>query len=157
TILRAMRGEPIPIYGDGMQVRDWLYVDDHCAAVEAILADGRVGETYNVGGGNQPTNLSVAKTLCGILDELLGEPSAGPRQSLISFVEDRPGHDRRYAMDSSKIERALGWRASESLESGLRRTVSWYLDNPEWMSAATGSDDFSTWLATNYDRRGQSA
>ncbi len=156
TILRALRGDEIPVYGDGMQVRDWLYVDDHCEAIESILRNGHEGETYNVGGGNQPPNLSIVKSICSILDELVGSANYGPRESLITFVADRPGHDRRYAIDASKIETELGWRPKESLETGLRKTVKWYLDNPDWVAAATGNEDFSDWLATNYEGRGAS-
>ncbi|MBT8401943.1 MAG: dTDP-glucose 4,6-dehydratase, partial [Rhodothermia bacterium] len=125
TILRALRGEEIPVYGDGMQVRDWLYVDDHCGAINSILRGGREGETYNVGGGNQPANLSIVESICEILDELVGVQSKGPRESLITFVADRPGHDRRYAIDFSKIESELGWSPKETLEAGLRKTVKW--------------------------------
>lgn len=138
-----------------MQVRDWLYVDDHCLAIERILRSGREGETYNVGGGNQPTNLSIVKSICGVLDELVGTENVGPRESLINFVPDRPGHDRRYAIDSTKIESELDWRPNESLETGLRKTVKWYLENPDWIAAATGNDDFAGWLALNYESRGR--
>ena len=133
-ILSALREEPLPVYGDGQQVRDWLYVKDHVRAILTVLQGGRSGETYNVGGHNERTNLEVVKTICALLDELV--PGGPPRESLITFVADRPGHDRRYAIDAGKIERELGWRPEESLESGMEKTVRWYLDNPGWCEAA---------------------
>ncbi len=135
-ILRALRGGPLPVYGDGRQVRDWLYVKDHCRAVLAVLEGGRPGETYNVGGHNERTNLEVVEAICALLDELApGSPHA-PHGSLITFVADRPGHDRRYALDAGKIEREMGWTPSETFESGLRKTVLWYLENRGWSEAA---------------------
>ena len=130
-ILKALAGEPLPIYGDGMNVRDWLYVDDHARALSLVLARGLVGETYNIGSRNERTNRAVVETICDILDER-SPARAGSRRNLINFVSDRPGHDRRYAIDPSKIENALGWRSHESFESGLARTVQWYLDNRQW-------------------------
>jgi len=131
-ILTALRGGPLPVYGDGRQVRDWLYVRDHCQAVLTVLESGRPGETYNVGGHNERTNLEVVETVCALLDELApGSPHA-PHASLITFVADRPGHDRRYAIDAGKIERELGWTPAETFETGLRKTVRWYLENPDW-------------------------
>jgi len=132
-ILTALRGEPLPVYGDGQQVRDWLYVKDHCKAILAVLERGRLGKTYNVGGNNERTNLEVVKTICALLDELAG---GSPHESLITFVADRPGHDRRYAIDAGKIERELGWRPEETLETGMEKTVRWYLENPGWCEAA---------------------
>ena len=131
-ILNALDGKPLPIYGDGSNVRDWLYVDDHVRALVRILEQGRPGETYNVGGHNECTNMEVVTTLCELLDELLPESPHSPHKSLITFVKDRPGHDRRYAIDAAKIERELGWIPEETFESGLRKTVQWYLENPEW-------------------------
>jgi dTDP-glucose 4,6-dehydratase len=131
-ILTALRGGSLPIYGDGRQVRDWLYVKDHCRAVLTVLESGRPGETYNVGGHNERTNLEVVETICALLDELaLASPHA-PHASLITFVADRPGHDRRYAIDTGKIERELGWMPKETFETGLEKTVRWYLDNNAW-------------------------
>jgi dTDP-glucose 4,6-dehydratase len=131
-ILNALDGKPLPIYGDGSNVRDWLYVDDHVRALVRIMEQGRPGETYNVGGHNECTNMEVVTTLCDLLDELLPESPHCPHKSLITFVKDRPGHDRRYAIDAAKIERELGWTPQETFETGLRKTVQWYLENPEW-------------------------
>lgn len=132
TILNALEGKPLPVYGDGGNVRDWLYVDDHVRALRLILAQGRPGQSYNVGGRSERTNLQVVRAVCDLLDERVGPPAGGPRRDLIRFVQDRPGHDRRYAIDPGKLERELGWRARETFESGLRRTVDWYLDNSDW-------------------------
>ncbi|MBT9500769.1 MAG: dTDP-glucose 4,6-dehydratase [Burkholderiaceae bacterium] len=133
-ITNALAGKPLPIYGDGLNVRDWLYVGDHCSAIRTVLTRGRLGETYNIGGNSEKTNLEIVKTVCAVLDEL--RPSAeGPYSRLISFVTDRPGHDRRYAIDARKIERELGWRPGSSFEDGMRRTVAWYLDNQPWLAA----------------------
>ncbi|MFL6009517.1 MAG: dTDP-glucose 4,6-dehydratase [Rubrobacteraceae bacterium] len=131
-IYNALRGEPLPVYGDGLQVRDWLYVKDHCRAVVRVLEAGTVGEVYNVGGHNERTNLDVVKTICGLLDELVPDSPHAPHESLITFVEDRPGHDRRYAIDAGKIERELGWTPDETFESGMHETVRWYLRNRAW-------------------------
>jgi dTDP-glucose 4,6-dehydratase len=131
-IYNALRGEPLPVYGDGLQVRDWLYVKDHCRAVVRVLEAGTVGEVYNVGGHNERTNLDVVKTICGLLDELVPDSPHAPHESLITFVEDRPGHDRRYAIDAGKIERELGWTPDETFESGMQKTVRWYLRNRAW-------------------------
>jgi dTDP-glucose 4,6-dehydratase len=153
AILRALEGAEIPVYGDGRQVRDWLHVQDHCEAVLLVLRNGRPGETYNVGGGNQPTNLDVLHTLCGILDARA--PNAdGARARLLQFVTDRPGHDRRYAMDATKIGRELGWRPRRTLESGLEETVERYLANTDWVSAVGKQRDFQQWLDRNYAGRG---
>lgn len=132
VVLNALEGRPLPVYGDGGNVRDWLYVEDHARALKLILSEGRPGEQYNVGGRNERTNLQVVQSICDILDELAPRPGQEPRRALITLVEDRPGHDRRYAIDASKLERELGWRAQETFESGLRRTVQWYLDRPDW-------------------------
>lgn len=134
-ILNAREGKPLPVYGAGANVRDWLYVDDHAEALLTIAARGRVGESYNVGGDSEKTNLDVVKTLCAVMDEVLDQPAVSDHASLITFVEDRPGHDFRYAIDASKIKRELGWAPRESFESGLRKTVRWYLDNEAWWTA----------------------
>ena len=134
-ILTALRGEPLPVYGDGQQIRDWLYVKDHCRAIRTVLDRGLPGETYNVGGHNERTNLEVVKTICALLDELAPDSPHAPHESLITFVTDRPGHDRRYAIDAGKIERELGWVPEETLETGMEKTVRWYLENREWCEA----------------------
>jgi dTDP-glucose 4,6-dehydratase len=131
-ILSALEGRPLPIYGDGLNVRDWLYVEDHCRAIWRVLEAGTPGEVYNVGGDSERTNLEVVDALCVVLDELRGDSPHRPHARLRTFVPDRPGHDRRYAIDASKIRGELGWRPRESFESGLRRTVSWYMDNAQW-------------------------
>jgi dTDP-glucose 4,6-dehydratase len=152
-ILNALEGRPLPIYGDGQQIRDWLYVEDHCNAIWTVLMKGRPGETYNVGGGNQPPNLTIVKTLCDILDECQPTSAHVPHNNLIHFVTDRPGHDRRYAMDISKIQRELNWRPQQSLESGLLKTVEWYLENSEWVKAIHQQQEYQGWLSKNYDQR----
>jgi len=131
-IHNALAGKPLPVYGDGKQVRDWLYVEDHCHAILEVLEKGTIGQVYNIGGHNEKTNLDVVKTLCHILDEMVPDSPHQPHENLISFVEDRPGHDRRYAIDASKIQSQLGWKPQESFETGLRKTVRWYLDNQDW-------------------------
>ena len=150
-IVNALAGKPLPIYGDGMQVRDWLYVKDHCAAVRQVLARGKVGETYNVGGWNEKPNLEIVHTVCALLDEM--RPHAdGSYARLITHVPDRPGHDRRYAIDARKIERELGWRPAETFESGMRKTVRWYLDNAAWV-ARVQNGAYREWVSANYDQR----
>jgi dTDP-glucose 4,6-dehydratase len=151
-IANALQGKALPVYGDGQQVRDWLYVLDHCRALRTVLEKGRVGETYNVGGGNQRSNLEVVTTLCGLLDELVPESKFAPHKGLVSYVTDRPGHDRRYAIDASKLEGELGWAAEESFETGLRKTVEWYLSNAEWVEGVT-SGAYQEWVKENYDGR----
>jgi dTDP-glucose 4,6-dehydratase len=151
VILNALQGKPLPIYGDGLNVRDWLFVTDHCDAIALVLKEGKLGETYNVGGINEKTNISVVQTICEILDELVPQPGLD-RKSLITYVKDRLGHDRRYAIDCGKIDRELGWKPKESFETGIRRTVQWYLDNPEWVSAVQ-SGAYQTWLSRNYGDR----
>ena len=156
VITRALRGEPLPVYGDGLNVRDWLYVTDHCSAIRRVLQAGRLGETYNVGGWNEKANIEIVRTICGLLDEMRPD-AAGPRERLITFVKDRPGHDRRYAIDARKIADELGWRPVETFESGIRRTVRWYLDNAAWVEGVT-SGRYQDWMKNNYgDREGQSA
>jgi dTDP-glucose 4,6-dehydratase len=150
-IVNALAGKPLPIYGDGMQVRDWLYVGDHCSAIRTVLAKGRVGEVYNIGGWNEKPNRDIVHTVCALLDEL--RPSSeGPYTRLITHVSDRPGHDRRYAIDARKIERELGWRPAETFDSGIRKTVQWYLENSEWV-ANVQSGNYKDWLAANYSAR----
>ncbi len=131
-ILNGLEGRPLPVYGDGANIRDWLYVEDHARALRLIVERGRAGEKYNVGGRNERSNLEVVRTVCDLLDELAGPLPSGPRRQLITFVKDRPGHDRRYAIDATKLEMELGWRARETFDTGLRRTVQWYLDNRAW-------------------------
>jgi dTDP-glucose 4,6-dehydratase len=149
-IANALAGKPLPVYGDGQQVRDWLYVGDHCAALRRVLQDGRLGETYNIGGWNEKANLDVVHTLCDLLDEL--KPAAQSYRAQIQFVTDRPGHDRRYAIDARKIERELGWRPQETFESGLRKTVQWYLDHQDWVRKVQ-SGEYQQWMSKNYGQR----
>ncbi len=152
-ITHALAGKPLPIYGDGANVRDWLYVGDHCAALRLVLERGVPGETYNVGGRNERTNRSVVESICSLLDELRPSSPHVPHRQLISFVKDRPGHDRRYAINAAKLERELGWRAQENFESGLRKTVQWYLDHSQWVEDVT-SGAYQTWMRQNYQMRG---
>jgi dTDP-glucose 4,6-dehydratase len=150
VIINAVARRPLPVYGDGLNVRDWLYVGDHCAAVRLVLKKGRVGETYNIGGGGEKTNLEVVNAVCAVLDRL--RPDGAPHSALISFVKDRPGHDRRYAMDARKIAGELGWEPAERFEAGLRKTVQWYLEHMDWVGAiATGK--YREWLDLNYGNR----
>ena len=150
-IVNALAGKALPVYGDGQQVRDWLYVKDHCAAIREVLARGRVGETYNVGGWNEKPNIEIVKTICALLDEMRPNP-AGSYSRLITYVTDRPGHDRRYAIDARKIERELGWKPAETFDTGIRKTVRWYLDNADWV-AHVQSGAYRDWVATNYGER----
>jgi dTDP-glucose 4,6-dehydratase len=149
TILNAMIGKPIPVYGDGQNVRDWLYVADHCDAIRTVLARGKVGETYNVGGRNEKPNLEIVHAICSILDELRPADPVVPHSKLITYVQDRPGHDRRYAMDTRKIERELKWQPAETFESGIRKTVEWYLANEVWIREVT-SGHCREWIVTQY-------
>jgi dTDP-glucose 4,6-dehydratase len=136
------------VYGDGKNVRDWLYVEDHCEAIATVLRKGQPGDTYNIGGWNEKPNIEIVETICDLVDEMA--PGKGTsRKELITYVKDRPGHDRRYAMDASKIERELGWKPKETLESGLRKTVRWYLENPDWVAGVT-SGSYRQWIATHY-------
>ena len=150
VILNAVAGKPLPIYGDGKNVRDWLFVEDHARALRLVLERGTPGETYNVGGDAERANIDVVRVICGLLDEL--RPQGAPHERLITYVTDRPGHDRRYAINFSKLERELGWRPRESFETGLRKTVQWYLDNEEWL-AAVRSGDYQHWIERNYAAR----
>jgi len=152
VIHNALAGKPLPIYGDGQQIRDWLYVKDHCSAIRRVLQAGRVGETYNIGGWNEKPNLDVVHTLCTILDELSPRADGNPYEKQIAYVKDRPGHDRRYAIDASKIERELGWKPAETFDTGIRKTVRWYLDNQAWVSNVT-SGAYRQWLDKNYEAR----
>ncbi len=147
-ILNARDDKPLPVYGDGQNVRDWLYVEDHCEAIATVLMRGRVGQTYNIGGCNEKRNIDIVKTICDIVDEVAGLGGSS-RRGLITFVKDRPGHDRRYAMDASKIERELGWRPVETFESGIRKTVRWYLENEEWVRDVT-SGSYRQWIEAHY-------
>jgi dTDP-glucose 4,6-dehydratase len=147
-ILNARDGKPLPVYGDGKNVRDWLYVEDHCTAIATVLRGGRPGETYNIGGWNEKPNMEIVETICDLVDELTARRDRS-RRELITFVKDRPGHDRRYAMDARKIERELGWKPKETFESGIRKTVCWYLENEAWVRDVT-SGSYRQWIATHY-------
>jgi dTDP-glucose 4,6-dehydratase len=149
-IFNALHGKPLPVYGDGLNVRDWLYVGDHCIGIRAALAKGRPGETYNIGGNSEKTNLDVVNTLCVIMDEL--RPGTAPHAKLIQFVKDRPGHDKRYAIDAAKIRDELGWTPAENFSAGLRKTVQWYLNHPDW-TESINSGAYRAWLDINYGRR----
>lgn len=149
VILNARDGKPLPVYGDGQNVRDWLYVEDHCAAIATVLRQGQVGQTYNVGGWNEKRNIDIVETICDIVDEMAGRRRTESRRELITFVKDRPGHDRRYAMDATKIERELGWRPLETFESGIQKTVRWYLENQDWVREVT-SGSYRQWMETQY-------
>lgn len=147
-IVNALAGKPLPVYGDGQQVRDWLYVKDHCAAIREVLARGRLGETYNIGGWNEKPNIDIVRTVCALLDEMKPDAS-GPYERLITYVKDRPGHDRRYAIDARKIERELGWRPAETFDTGIRKTVRWYLDNQPWVQDVL-SGGYRDWVSKQY-------
>lgn len=153
-ILNALNGQQLPIYGDGQQIRDWLYVEDHCEAIWKVSQHGQLGETYNIGGNNQPANLTIVQTICAILDELKPMPGGQSYESLLCYVQDRPGHDRRYAMDTGKIGAELGWQPKESLHTGLLKTVQWYLSHPEWVDQIRSKKEYSGWLDRNYAQRG---
>ncbi len=151
VIANALAGKPLPIYGDGMQVRDWLYVGDHCSAIRRVLEAGKVGEVYNIGGWNEMPNIEIVNTICTLLDEFRPDP-AGSYARLITYVKDRPGHDRRYAIDARKIERELGWRPAETFQTGIRKTVQWYLDNQDWVQHVI-SGEYRNWVDQNYASR----
>jgi dTDP-glucose 4,6-dehydratase len=155
VIANARMAEPIPIYGDGLQIRDWIYVIDHCDAIYKVMLDGRRGETYNVGGGNQITNLQLAETICALLDERF--PASSPHNKLISFVDDRPGHDRRYALDCSKIVTEMEWSPDENIQSGLEKTLDWYQQNLEWIEGIQDRHDYRDWMKSNYAKRGSAS
>lgn len=152
-ILNALNGKNLPVYGKGDQIRDWLYVEDHCEAIYSVLTKGSVGETYNIGGNNQPTNLSIVQEICKILDEKIFDSPFRPHNQLIEFVPDRPGHDFRYDMDFSKIKNELGWTPQQTLENGLRKTVNWYIENRSWIEDVTGASVFEDWIIKNYQSR----
>jgi dTDP-glucose 4,6-dehydratase len=149
VILNARQGKPLPVYGDGQNVRDWLYVVDHCEALHQVLARGRLGETYNIGGWNEKKNIEIVETICILLDELCPKDPVVPHRNLITFVKDRPGHDRRYAIDARKIERELQWRPRETFESGIRKTISWYLEHDNWVKEVT-SGAYRQWIEKQY-------
>ena len=151
-IVNALAGKALPVYGDGMQVRDWLYVKDHCSAIRRVLAAGHMGEVYNVGGWNEKPNIDIVNTICALLDEMRPRADGQPYQSQISYVTDRPGHDRRYAIDARKIEQELGWKPAETFDSGIRKTVQWYLTHPDWV-AQVQSGGYRDWVQTNYALR----
>lgn len=152
-ILNAMEGKPLPVYGDGQQIRDWLHVEDHCEAIHLVLTKGSIGSTYNIGGENQPANLTIVETICEILDEVSPDSPHKPHGNLIQFVADRPGHDRRYDMDTHKISAELGWRPRHTLTEGLLDTVNWYLSHPEWISVIRQQQEYQGWLEANYKSR----
>ena len=152
-IINALAGKPLPVYGDGQQIRDWLYVKDHCSAIRLVLEAGRVGEVYNIGGCNEKPNIEIVHTVCALLDELRPRIDGKSYREQIAYVTDRPGHDRRYAIDASKIERELGWKPAETFETGIRKTVQWYLDNQGWVSNVQ-SGAYRTWVEKNYQGRG---
>ena len=154
-IVNALAGKPLPVYGDGQQVRDWLYVKDHCAAIREVLARGRLGETYNIGGWNEKPNIDIVRTVCALLDEMQPD-AAGPYERLITYVKDRPGHDRRYAIDARKIERELGWKPAETFDTGIRKTVRWYLDHQPWVQNVL-SGSYRDWVNTQYGSAEQGA
>jgi dTDP-glucose 4,6-dehydratase len=151
-IVNALAGKSLPVYGDGMQIRDWLYVKDHCSAIRRVLDAGRLGEVYNIGGWNEKPNIDIVSTICALLDQLRPKADGTSYRSQITYVTDRPGHDRRYAIDASKIERELGWKPAETFDTGIRKTVQWYLDNPDWV-ANVQSGAYREWVQTNYAKR----
>jgi dTDP-glucose 4,6-dehydratase len=148
-IVNALAGKPLPVYGDGQQIRDWLYVKDHCSAIRRVLEKGRLGEVYNVGGWNEKANLDIVHTVCALLDELSPRADGKPYREQVTFVTDRPGHDRRYAIDARKIERELGWKPTETFDTGIRKTVQWYLDNQDWVNSVQ-SGSYRQWMEKNY-------
>ncbi len=152
-ILNAMEGKPLPVYGDGQQIRDWLHVEDHCDAIHLVLTKGIIGSTYNVGGENQPANLTIVETICEILDELQVDSSHVPHKNLIEYVKDRPGHDRRYDIDTHKMSTELGWQPRHTLKQGLLDTVNWYLTHTDWVAAVRQKQEYQGWLDTNYKSR----
>ena len=152
-IINAITGKPLPIYGDGMQIRDWLYVEDHCEAIWEILQNGKVGESYNIGGDNQPPNIEIVKIVCSLLDKEDISLEFRPHEKLIEYVTDRPGHDRRYAMNIDKINSELGWQPKVNLQEGLGKTISWYINNLDWLNAVIAEKDYQNWVEINYQKR----
>ncbi|HET8636209.1 MAG TPA: dTDP-glucose 4,6-dehydratase [Acidobacteriaceae bacterium] len=152
TILNALEGKPLPVYGDGLNVRDWLFVEDHCAAIRRVLEEGRPGETYNIGGNSERRNIDVVTTICDILDELQPDAAIGSRRKLITYVKDRPGHDRRYAIDATKISKEIGWHPAQQFESGIRRTIEWFLAHRDWVDEVR-SGAYHEWIEQNYAER----
>ena len=150
--IRPLGGKPLPVYGDGRNVRDWLYVTDHCSAIRRVLEAGQLGRTYNIGGRNEKTNLEVVQTLCSILDSVKPRAGGGSYWEQVQFVKDRPGHDRRYVIDARKLERELGWKPAETFETGIRQTVRWYLENADWV-ARVQSGAYRDWVDANYSER----
>jgi len=148
--VNALAGKPLPVYGDGQQIRDWLYVKDHCSAIRRVLEAGRLGETYNIGGWNEKPNIEIVHTICALLDELCPKADGCSYANQITYVTDRPGHDRRYAIDARKIERELGWKPAETFETGIRKTIQWYLDNPNWV-AHVQSGAYKDWVTKQYE------
>jgi dTDP-glucose 4,6-dehydratase len=153
-IVNALACKPLPVYGDGQQVRDWLYVSDHCSAIRKVLEAGRPGEVYNIGGWNEKPNIEIVHTVCALLDELRPRAAGGSYGDQVTYVKDRAGHDRRYAIDARKTERELGWKPAETFDSGIRKTVLWYLDHTDWVQRVQ-SGAYRDWIATNYTQRGQ--
>jgi dTDP-glucose 4,6-dehydratase len=153
-IVNALAGKPLPVYGDGQQIRDWLYVGDHCSAIRRVLEAGRPGEVYNIGGWNEKPNIEIVQTICALLDEMRPRAKGGSYREQITYVKDRPGHDRRYAIDARKIESELGWKPAETFETGIRKTVRWYLEHSEWVQRVQ-SGAYRDWIATNYAQRAQ--
>ena len=153
-IMNCLKGKPLPVYGDGCQIRDWLYVEDHCEAIGLILEKGKIGETYLIGGENQPTNLEIINQITAILDEIVPNSPFRPHGNLIQFVPDRPGHDRRYAMDISKMRSELGWSPTNTLQRGLRTTIEWYLSHLDWIKVLVEKEEFGSWMKNNYTNRG---
>ena len=153
-IINALNGNMLPVYGDGKQIRDWIYVEDHCEAIVLVIEKGAPGATYVIGGNNQPTNLEIVETICRLMDGYLPDRVQKPCRSLIQFVEDRPGHDRRYAMNIEKIHRELGWQPSETLDTGMKKTIEWYLKNPKWIRDVLGRSEYQDWIGKNYNHRG---
>jgi dTDP-glucose 4,6-dehydratase len=153
-ILNCMQGKALPVYGDGKQIRDWLYVEDHCEAVWQVLQHGRIGETYNIGGNNQHTNIEIVLKICALMDEFFPDSEFTPHKSLIQFIADRPGHDRRYAMNIQKIYKELGWKPKHTIEEGLRKTIEWYIQNQSWVNNIRQKLDYQGWLQKNYAGRG---
>ena len=152
-IVNALAGKPLPVYGDGMQIRDWLYVKDHCSAIRTVLAQGRLGETYNVGGWNEKPNIEIVRTVCALLDEMSPRADGKGYAEQVTYVKDRPGHDRRYAIDATKIHRELGWKPAETFETGIRKTVRWYLDNQAWVQQVQ-SGEYRQWIDQQYGAKG---